>query len=129
MPSQYSIDVRVLVNGKPLLEYPNHQDDDDDENTRTSYVEVTSGQKFTVRVKLLPNFALKHAKHVYAAIQIDDDQAGVWKQSDTITMPHRTGILQDDFEIVASSSLPCWDESRGRWRDADYTFGALGLGE
>ena len=134
MPSQDSIDVRILVDGQPLQEYRDPETDLDDENLRTRYIEIKTGQKFAVRVKLLQGFELKYAKHVKSTVQIDDHAAELQGCSaeavDMDTNPSGGGHLCDDFIIVDNwGGQVIWNEDQGEWTAVKWTFGALGYSE
>ena len=134
MPSQDSIDVRILVDGQPLQEYRDPETDLDDENLRTRYIEIKTGQKFTVRVKLLQGFELKYAKHVNSTVQIDDhaaDRQCCWAEAVQMDPnPSGGGRLYDDFIMTDDwDGQVMWDEDRGEWTAVKWTFGALGYSE
>lgn len=128
MPSQDSIDVRIIVDGKPLKEYEDQNVNLDDERLRTRYVEVKVGQKFGVRVKLLQGFELKYTKEIFCSLQIDnhDDERQCFGQ-DTSHMKNRRGQLQQDYTLRECwTGHTTWDESHGEWMEMDWEFGALG---
>lgn len=59
------VSARVIVNGTPLLEFDDDDDAGDGDNNSTAnsitkYVEVTSGQSFSIQYRMEPAFIPKH---------------------------------------------------------------------
>lgn len=126
MPSQGFIDVRVLVDDQPLLEYFDPDSEVSDDHQVTRYVEVRAGQKFRVEVTLLPGFHFQRANYVKATLKIDhqrDHQFSCWSYQD---VKGRRGEVQDS-QTTNYGGVRCRSPTTGRWFMADYEFGALGI--
>lgn len=131
MPSQASLDVRVVVDGRPLREYRDPETDLDGENLRTRYVEVKAGQKFGLRVKLLQGFDLRSAKFVKSVVQIDNhrnhQQRVVANRRNLHLGPAGGGTILTDYVVHDNwDGQTDWDEDYGEWTKVKWAFGALG---
>lgn len=135
MPSQSLVDVRIIVDGRPLKEYCDPDSDLDDENLRTRYVEVKAGQEFAVRVKLLQGFELRSAKYVESVFQIDnhrDVRPCYFDAAADMQLDHQNGggtLLTDRAVTHGWDSQTDWNEDYGEWTELKWTFGALGYSE
>ena len=130
MPSQASIDVRVIVNGRPVREYYDGAIDLDDEFLRTRYIEMKAGQEFGIRVKLLQGFEFKSAKFVEAVVKIDNHGAHrpcKAKAADMQLSRVGGGRLLTDFVVADDwNGQTKWNEGCGEWTRMKWAFGALG---
>ncbi len=128
MPSKNFIDVRLLVDGQPLVEYHPPDGEAEPDQKLTRYVEVKAGQKFLIRVAFLPGFQFRFAPFVYYKFQVDDDDSFLFKTVGYSACDVHKGTLVKAVEREWVST-PWKDESTGTWHDYEYEFGALGLGE
>lgn len=128
MPSQNSIDVRIIVDGKPLIEYLEPNADDEDYRLCTRYVEVVAGQKFGIRIKLLQGYDLRFTKYIEAKLQLDNhEDATQYCTVETWDMEHHRGRLLQEAMIDENwNGRTMWDEGQGQWMEVEYEFGALG---
>jgi hypothetical protein len=128
MPSKDFIDVRVLVDGQPLVEYRDPDGEAEHEQKLTRYVEVKAGQKFKVRVTFLPGFEFRFAPFVFYKLKIDNGNTFKFSTVDYSACVVHKGTLGKAIEQEFTSAH--WrDGNTGMWYDYDYEFGALGVGE
>ena len=75
MPLQDYVDVRILVNGQPLPEYPDPEESENNDGAKVYYVEAIAGEAFIVRVRLLPGFRLNWAPYLCFRFRFDDEES------------------------------------------------------
>ena len=126
MPSQDFIDVRIYVDGQPLVEYLNSDGENGADQQMTRYIEAKAGQKFVVQVTFLPGFEFRFASHIQVASQVDQDgtrdtQSMAYEDVETIK-----GMLQKP-QIRSISHRAFKDPATGMWYCYDFVFGALAV--
>ncbi|KAJ9500418.1 hypothetical protein H2202_004213 [Exophiala xenobiotica] len=126
MPSKDFIDVRVLVDGQPLVEY--HNPDGEADHDLTRYVEVKAGQKFTIRMALMPGFEFRRAPLVHYRFRVDVNGCYTWNNVEYSECDTHKGTLGKAIERKFTRT-PWKDESTGTWHNYEFEFGALGVGE
>lgn len=127
MPLENFIDVRVLVNNRPLTEYPETNDDDNEGDKRTCYVEAVTGQQFSVSVTILPGFRLHSTPYLYVQMWVDDANCYLFYSLPYNGFPCRKDVvaLKQKFDFTGVRAK----DERGEWKLYPYTFGALGISE
>jgi hypothetical protein len=131
MPAVDGLDVRILVSGKSLTEYSSPDGDHDEVGSRKRirYIEVEAGQAFAVQTRLLQGFKLQHAPGIYIEATVDDADFYCYRHYGTNEIRHNRGTVLNDITIDTYTG-PChWDDAVGRWKNAQLTFGALGISE
>ncbi|KAK5271219.1 hypothetical protein LTR96_003043 [Exophiala xenobiotica] len=128
MPSKDFIDVRVLVDGQPLVEYHNPDGEVEHDQKLTRYVEVKGGQKFSVRMALMPGFEFRHAPLVHSRFRVDVNGCYTLMNVEYSECDTYKGTLGKALERKFVCT-PWKDESPGTWHNYEFEFGALGVGE
>jgi hypothetical protein len=126
MPMIDYIDARVCVNGAPLHEYVGPEGDNDDTRSRTRYIEAQVGQRFSVVVRLAPNFELQHVPWFYSNFTIDDDGTNYYNYISDQSLDHHRGYLRQAQVIDNRSTSLVFDDAVGQWMNAAFEFGPLG---
>lgn len=126
MPSHGHVDVRVLVDGQPLQEYLEPDDDNEDENDQVRYIQAEANQRFAVQVTFEAGYAIHYAPFLIDELYIDDVPGCRYHDTETRVLEKRKGILKLPSTTL-HDGIPAKDTS-GQWRRACYEFGALGLG-
>ncbi|KAK5094923.1 hypothetical protein LTR24_003371 [Lithohypha guttulata] len=120
MPCTDFVDARILVDGQPLEEY---QDPDNDDNVR--YIQAKAGQTFVVQVTFLPGFQLQWAPSLYFEFWIDDDPLRHIVYAFSKSLVHRKGVLTRELRLSHDGKRVKKDNRQ--WTKALFTFGALGI--
>ncbi|KAK5457984.1 hypothetical protein LTS15_004063 [Exophiala xenobiotica] len=128
MPSKDFIDVRVLVDGQPLVEYHDPDGAAEHDQKLTRYIEVKIGQKFTIRMALMPGFEFRHAPLVHYRFRVDVNGYYIWNNVEYSECDTHKGTLGKAIERKFTRT-PWKDESTGTWHNYEFEFGALGVGE
>ena len=127
MPAQNLIDVRMIVDGKPLQEYIEPEATDEG-NKRVRYVEVKAGQEFAVEVTWKAGFDLMWTEALMVKVWIDDMDFSIGRPLEKRDMQHRRGtLLHDNYAFLGSVQLK--NDITGVWEQCPYTFGVLGMSE
>lgn len=127
MPLHDCMDVRIDVDGQPLVEYPDPDDTSNSHHEFSRYIEVKSGQTFSVRVKILPGFQIQSAPYLYVSFQIDQETTfhyRYWSIKDEATLVR--GRLQKQL-TAAHAGVPYKQPVTGVWHMHGLQFGALGI--
>ncbi|EXJ80328.1 hypothetical protein A1O1_08472 [Capronia coronata CBS 617.96] len=127
MPCQDLMDVRVLVDGKPLQEYLDPDGPADTSHQQTRYIEVKAGQKFSLEVTLLPGFEFYNGRGVFANLRVDN---GEWKGryvKSSLARGSREKLLHP--RCIGFTQQLCKDEDTGLWHMYDRVFGAFGTND
>lgn len=125
MPSHDFIDVRIIVDGSPLPEYPDPEAGDDDEGrTHTRYVEAKTDQTFGVQVKLQRGFDFRSAIAVFYKFEPDDAPTFFPGRLPKCQASHRNGILSNEMESLCESAR-LKNTTTGKWNWHPFVFGAL----
>lgn len=122
MPCTEFVDARILVDGQPLEEY---HDPDNDDNVR--YIQATAGQTFVLQVTFLPGFKLQWAPHLYFEFKIDDVPLRYYRDHSSKSVVHRKGVLTRELRLSHHGQRV--KKGNGQWTRALFTFGALGIGK
>lgn len=122
MPWKDFIETRIVVNGQPLKEY---QDPDNDDNVR--YIQAIAGQTFMVEVTFLPGFNLRWAPYLYCEFWTDDADIFHYYRRPSQSVSHRKGVLSKELKIQYDGAR--FKKDDGQWTTALLTFGALGIGK
>lgn len=128
MPQKDFIDVRILVDGQPLREYPDPDHNTDAEYKFSRYIEVKAGQKFAVQVTWLQGFRLKFAPFLYYELYFDDDdEYFIFNPFPGKLQNHRKGVLTKEVKDL----IPFYGAKgkHGSWEQHPLVFGALGISE
>ncbi|KAK5326754.1 hypothetical protein LTR93_003617 [Exophiala xenobiotica] len=128
MPSKDFIDVRVLVDGQPLIEYIPPDGEAEHDQNLTRYVELKAGQKFSVRMALMPGFEFRHAPLVHSRFRVDVNGCYLLMNVEYSECDTHKGTLGKAIERKFACT-PWKDESTGTWHNYEFEFGALGVGE
>jgi hypothetical protein len=128
MPAQEYINVRVYVDGQPLNEYPDPDDEAEDDHHMTRYVEVKAGQRFSVKVALLPGFKFLTASYICVKLFVDQNKNGVFHTCSYESATARRAELQLPL-VFWFDQHTIRDEVTGQWVNACYEFGPLGVGK
>lgn len=127
MPRHECMDVRIQVDGRPLVEYPDPDDANNSHHDLSRYVEVKTGQTFSVNVKILPGFQLLNAPYLCVEFEVDHDTASqayhirCEDEADTYR-----GILQNTLTEKFDGTR-FRDPVTGTWYLHNLEFGALGI--
>ncbi|ETI23424.1 hypothetical protein G647_05226 [Cladophialophora carrionii CBS 160.54] len=126
MPAQGCITAELYVDGQPLKEYSDPEREAEDDHRMTRYVEVKAGQRFSVKVALLPGFQFFTASDVRIEFYIDQNHH--WQ---SFNCPYESVVtyraeLQHREEVWFHSSL-MKDEFTGQWVTTSYGFGPLAV--
>jgi hypothetical protein len=126
MPLHECMDVRIQVDGQPLVEYRDPDDASDSHPNLSRYVEVKTGQTFSVKVKFLPGFQIQNAPYLAVKLRIDQD-----------AVQHRQNWSCKDANIVRGqlqnqltenfSARPYKEPLTGAWYNHSFEFGPLGV--
>lgn len=125
MPSQDFIDVRIISNGVPLVEYHDPEGNSDNENSHTRYVEARTDQSFAVQVTFLPGFDLEFAPMLYAEVYIDDADDYRFITFEKAKVKHHKGVLRQEKQHTFEWKL-YKNDATGDWEKFLFKFGALG---
>jgi hypothetical protein len=126
MPSHDFIDVRVIVDGTPLTEYPDPEAGEDEARTYIRFVEAKTDKHFSIRVRLQPGFDFQDAP--YAVFKIELDHQGVVypltfaRDNTSVT----NGIVRKSLEKW-KDSVKHHHEYTGEWRSHPLLFGSLDM--
>lgn len=126
MPSQDFIDVRIIVDGSPLIEYTAPGDSDERDRTLTRYVEVRPDQKFGVQITLQPGFDYQKADHVNYRFYLDSSLGRHVHAFSKCKASHSDGVLLTEMQSLRDRT-PLKDDVSGVWKHYPYVFGALGM--
>ena len=128
MPTVDNIDVRILVENQPLWEYQEPNGDTEDSHRKVRYIESVAGQKFRVRLRLLPDFDLVRMQIRWFTTQIhfDGDEFATLSAFNVEGLEHRNDYLLT-AKVVADVGLVTFrDDALGDWEVCALEFGALG---
>lgn len=126
MPTHDFVDVRVIVNGQPLQEYLEPEDEEAGENQLVRYIEAAVDQHFEVSIRWLPGFQLKNALNLVHFLTMDGQ---FW-------VPHQPveckGLLSSNTALNTEASYSyksaSLDLGQGQIKKVSFTFGALDIG-
>lgn len=124
MPSQDLIDVRIVVDGAPLCELPDVAAPQD-ERVQTRYVEVKTGQTFSVEVELQEGFEFHTASYVHVSVYFDYNKDPERKAAGYDGI----GIILQRPHVIEFSDMRFKDQETGKWYSSAFKFGDLALGE
>ncbi|KAI9781285.1 MAG: hypothetical protein M1839_006078 [Geoglossum umbratile] len=116
------IEVSIISDGRPLVEYDD-PDREDQNNALTTerYIEAITGSRFAIRYTIKPTFHLHHAQGVHVSIFADGRYAtGRNIREDKLGRREWT-------ETVTTMTYFCHD--RNVWMDAEMAFGSLQIVE
>lgn len=122
MPVLDHIDVRVIVNGQPLQEYPDPDGEEAGEDQILRYIEATVDQRFEIIIRWLPGFQLKKASNLVHFLRLDGQN---WVPPQPIECKNLPSVLKAEKSFSycnANINL-----GQGQFKRAFYTFGALAL--
>lgn len=123
MPCVDSIDVRIIVDGSPLTEYPDPESGVGESCSTTCYIEAKTDQSFGVKLRLLPGFDFRSAEFLCVQYQFDAD-VGWCGRIPVHGTSHRNGVLYAE-ETQLQRKVAFQDEATGDWKDHDLVFGVL----
>jgi hypothetical protein len=104
----------VIVDGYPLQEYDN--DEDDKPSTITKYIEASSGKDFALRFRFSPPFSIQYGVEI--GVSIDGERARLLTyQPKSLYKP----------EGHWKMGVSC--QRNGEWFRQNYRFTALNIGE
>lgn len=126
MPSHDFIEVRIIVDGSPLIEYPAPGDGDEPDRTLTRYVEVRPDQNFGVQITLQPGFDFQRAGYVCYEYQMDNFPYYQFYAFSKRKASNRGGVLLSKMKRLGHGT-PLKDDVSGVWKHYPYMFGALGM--
>lgn len=125
MPEQNLIDVRILVNGQSLQEFPDTDGQYTGNENVVCYVQAETGQAFEVQVKWLSGYSLRHAPFLRAELKVDGHDTIACYSIKATKLRLKKGSLSKDFKKTFASVIA--KNELEQWKRYTFTFGALGL--
>lgn len=125
MPIHDYIDVQVFVDGRPLQEYSDPDNEESSEDQIMRYIEATVGQRFEVLVRWLPGFQLKKASNLVHTLCLDGLSWVPDKPIDCKGLGTTNNVLQVGQSYRYGTATVNLGE--GRIRKSYYNFGALDI--
>ena len=127
MPAVDSIDVRIFVDGAPLDEYIDHNDDKSDGRTLHRYVVAELDKEFVINIKLMPGFNFGSSQMVYAVCKVDNLSGHGFEFLKRNTTSAKRILLAEESRSFTGEIYQ--NESTGQWKKAPYVFGLLETSE
>lgn len=128
MPMQDFVDVRMSLDGQRAYEHQCPGEPEQD-GALTRYIEVASGQCWSIDVRVLKNFSFRSAPHLCVEMKTDDQRSLWYHHRPRRDFPRQRGYLKDDFAIGRFGRVRAWDDQRGVWAYHKYQIGALGTSQ
>jgi len=128
MPQVDLVDVRIVVDGQPLQEYPSPENvAAADDGASLHFVEAVAGQEFSVKVTWLAGFETHEAPYLYYDLELDDREKG-WYDACTYkkTQVHGGSLVQ---EVSSELGESMYKDHQGQWKVFFFSFGALDISE
>lgn len=112
MPQHDLVDVRVLVNGQALHEYPVLESDKVQQDEKACYIEASNDQCFEVSVRWLPGFDLKHATTLMSLLDLDGTVW--WPIKMSFVKVYHPSRMSSNYTRNICGDMPALDQGQDR---------------
>lgn len=128
MVKQDYIEVKIVSEKRALQDLGDPDGVVPPSNTHVKYIEVSTGAKFGVQIRLWPGFNFYEADCVYYRIYIDEADMYHFGEIANTSQDAPNGKASKHISRLRDNT-DFYDEKTGRTENASYVFGVLSMGK